>query len=87
MPSTETTVENKIQLSAKFLADAPPGEFHEVSQLNPIKQKVLNDLRVLINNDSQLQNGIKSAVRQYNLTQFLTSKLSLDDSGKEVFSF
>jgi hypothetical protein len=57
-------IEEKIKIAASFLLEAPPGEFHEV----------LNDLRVLINNDAILQKGITSAVHQYNVSQFITGR-------------
>ncbi|XP_006462689.1 hypothetical protein AGABI2DRAFT_193792 [Agaricus bisporus var. bisporus H97] len=52
----------RIQISAGFLLQAPPGEINDV----------LNDVRSIINNDEELQAGVQPALREYNLEQFIT---------------
>ncbi|KAI3652424.1 hypothetical protein MP228_002749 [Amoeboaphelidium protococcarum] len=69
----EVAVEQKIKLASKFILDSPPGEFHEV----------LNDVRLLINDDVKLQGGIKKAVHDYNVEQFITCKLNENQNDDE----
>ncbi|EMD40291.1 hypothetical protein CERSUDRAFT_110894 [Gelatoporia subvermispora B] len=60
MDSTE-----RIQAASKFLLQAPPGEINDV----------LNDVRNIISDDDQLQEGVLPALREYNLAQFMTAEV------------
>ncbi|KAF9454765.1 F-actin capping protein, alpha subunit [Macrolepiota fuliginosa MF-IS2] len=52
----------RIQIASSFLLQAPPGEINDV----------LNDVRNIISDDEALQVGVKPALREYNLDQFIT---------------
>lgn len=54
--------DERIQAAASFVQQAPPGQINDV----------LNDVRVIVNDDETLEQGILPALRQYNLEQFIT---------------
>jgi capping protein alpha len=51
---------DRIQIASKFLLQSPPGEINDV----------LNDVRNIISDDEALEQGIKPALREYNIEQF-----------------
>ncbi|KAI0789633.1 F-actin-capping protein subunit alpha [Abortiporus biennis] len=57
--------DERIQTAAKFLLQSPPGEINDV----------LNDVRNIISDDEALQAGAATALREYNLTQFITAEV------------
>lgn len=59
----------RIQAASKFLLQSPPGEINDV----------LNDVRIIIADDESLQDGVLPALREYNLSQFIT----VDIPGKD----
>jgi len=73
-------VSERIQAVSKFLLESPPGEINDV--LNGIPPSLLSiptnglslfpDVRNIIADDDSLQQGIAPALREYNLTQFIT---------------
>ncbi|KAF8895429.1 F-actin-capping protein subunit alpha [Infundibulicybe gibba] len=52
----------RIQAASRFLLQSPPGEINDV----------LNDVRNIISDDDQLQEGVLPALKEYNLAQFMT---------------
>ncbi|KAF9468543.1 F-actin-capping protein subunit alpha [Collybia nuda] len=52
----------QIQTASSFLLQSPPGEINDV----------LNDIRNIISDDDLLQEGILPALKEYNITQFMT---------------
>ncbi|CAG8458567.1 11169_t:CDS:2, partial [Paraglomus brasilianum] len=52
--------EKKLEIITKFLLDSPPGEVNDV----------FNDVRSLMNNPVVFQEGILTALEQYNTEQF-----------------
>ncbi|KAF9527588.1 F-actin capping protein, alpha subunit [Crepidotus variabilis] len=50
----------RIQAASNFLLQSPPGEINDV----------LNDIRTIIADDELLQDGIKAALKEYNIEQF-----------------
>ncbi|KAL0960617.1 hypothetical protein HGRIS_005648 [Hohenbuehelia grisea] len=52
----------RIAAASKFLLQSPPGEINDV----------LNDVRNIISDDESLQDGVRPALRDYNLQQFMT---------------
>lgn len=72
----------RIQAVSKFLLESPPGEINDV--LNgilpfnvpyspPKSSSYFPDVRNVIADDDSLQQGIAPALREYNLTQFITA--------------
>ncbi|KAJ6619516.1 F-actin-capping protein subunit alpha [Mycena sp. CBHHK59/15] len=57
MNSTE-----RIEAACSFLLQSPPGEINDV----------LNDVRNIISDDDSLHEGVLPALKEYNLTQFMT---------------
>ncbi|KAK9484014.1 F-actin-capping protein subunit alpha [Lipomyces starkeyi] len=55
----------KIKAASGFLDDAPPGEVKEVYQ----------DIKSIVEEDSDIIDGLESAFEKYNLSQFVTVKL------------
>ena len=72
--------DERIALAAELLVQSPPGEINDV--LNGLSdlpapflwltRGVATDIRTIIDDDARLQNGISSALEQYNLNQFVT---------------
>jgi len=60
--SKEMDAKERIQAASSFLLQSPPGEINDV----------LNDVRNIISDDDQLQEGVQPALREYNLAQFMT---------------
>ncbi|KZS93563.1 F-actin-capping protein subunit alpha [Sistotremastrum niveocremeum HHB9708] len=57
--------QTRIEAASKFLLQAPPGEINDV----------LNDVRMIINDDGSLQEGILPVLHEYNVTQFITTEV------------
>lgn len=55
--------QERVQAAAKFLLQSPPGEINDV----------LNDVRNIISDDESLQEGVRPALIEYNLAQFMTA--------------
>lgn len=55
-------VDERVQVASSFVLQSPPGEINDV----------LNDVRVVVNDDESLEQGILPALRDYNLAQFIT---------------
>ncbi|KAF7294487.1 F-actin-capping protein subunit alpha [Mycena kentingensis (nom. inval.)] len=53
----------RIEAAASFLLQSPPGEINDV----------LNDVRNIISDDDSLHAGVLPALKEYNLTQFMTA--------------
>ncbi|KAF9242564.1 F-actin-capping protein subunit alpha [Melanogaster broomeanus] len=54
-------LDEHLEAAASFVLQSPPGEINDV----------LNDVRVIVNDDVTLQDGILPALRDYNLAQFI----------------
>lgn len=54
--------EDRVQVAASFILQSPPGEINDV----------LNDVRVIVDDDAGLEEGILPALREYNISQFMT---------------
>ncbi|KAG1872325.1 F-actin-capping protein subunit alpha [Suillus subalutaceus] len=54
--------EDRVQVAASFILQSPPGEINDV----------LNDVRVIVDDDAGLEEGILPALREYNIAQFTT---------------
>lgn len=52
----------RVNAAANLLVQSPPGEINDC----------LTDIRVIINDDNLLQQGIDQALREYNIAQFVT---------------
>ncbi|KAK9431698.1 F-actin-capping protein subunit alpha [Lipomyces doorenjongii] len=68
------SVHAKINAASRFLDDAPPGEVKEVYQ----------DIKSIVEEDSDIIDGLESAFEKYNLSQFVTVKLPLPGAEKAV---
>ncbi|KAI6147400.1 F-actin-capping protein subunit alpha [Pisolithus tinctorius] len=83
-------VDERIAGVSSFVLQSPPGEINDV----------LNDVRVIVNDDESLEQGILPALRDYNLAQFITvdvpgtsyqtivsdiARISSDDEDEERF--
>jgi capping protein alpha len=53
--------DERIQVASAFVLQSPPGEINDV----------LNDVRVIVNDDDVLEDGLLPALRDYNLAQFI----------------
>ncbi|OAX36657.1 F-actin capping protein, alpha subunit [Rhizopogon vinicolor AM-OR11-026] len=53
---------DRIQVATSFILQSPPGEINDV----------LNDVRVIVDDDERLEEGVLPALREYNLAQFTT---------------
>ncbi|KAF7308693.1 Capping protein [Mycena chlorophos] len=53
----------RIEAASTFLLQSPPGEINDV----------LNDVRNIISDDDSLHAGVLPALKEYNLTQFMTA--------------
>ncbi|KAF7309642.1 F-actin-capping protein subunit alpha [Mycena indigotica] len=53
----------RIEAASSFLLQSPPGEINDV----------LNDVRNIISDDDSLHAGVLPALKEYNLTQFMTA--------------
>ncbi|KAH0831910.1 F-actin-capping protein subunit alpha [Lanmaoa asiatica] len=53
--------DERIQVASAFVLQSPPGEINDV----------LNDVRVIVNDDDILEDGLLPALRDYNLAQFI----------------
>ncbi|KAK9371134.1 F-actin-capping protein subunit alpha [Lipomyces kononenkoae] len=60
------SVHAKIKAASEFLDDAPPGEV----------KGVYNDIKSIVEDDTDLINGLEPAFEKYNLSQFVTVELS-----------
>lgn len=60
----DLSIDEKLKIASEFLLESPPGEFNDV----------LNDVRLLVNNDQALQEGVLPAVEKYNREQYMTVK-------------
>ncbi|OJA16840.1 hypothetical protein AZE42_03629 [Rhizopogon vesiculosus] len=54
--------DDRIQVATSFILQSPPGEINDV----------LNDVRVIVDDDERLEEGVLPALREYNLVQFTT---------------
>ncbi|KAF5369573.1 hypothetical protein D9758_002577 [Tetrapyrgos nigripes] len=52
----------RIEAACSFILQSPPGEINDV----------LNDVRNIISDDETLEEGVLPALKEYNLTQFIT---------------
>ncbi|KAI8391066.1 F-actin-capping protein subunit alpha [Radiomyces spectabilis] len=64
----EVSIEEKVKIASSFVLASPPGEVNDV----------FNDVRLLVDNDSALEDGILQALEQYHIDQFAT--VTLPDS-------
>ncbi|KAI8333237.1 F-actin-capping protein subunit alpha [Blakeslea trispora] len=63
---TTVSTEDKVKIASDFLLLSPPGEVNDV----------FNDVRVLVDDDESLQEGILQALEQYNAEQHVTVRPS-----------
>lgn len=73
------TPEERVQAAAKLLVQSPPGEINDCLTgdwfaicNNGQGTEPATDIRTIINDDNRLQEGIDKALREYNITQFVT---------------
>ncbi|TPX71508.1 hypothetical protein SpCBS45565_g01083 [Spizellomyces sp. 'palustris'] len=59
---SELSNDAKLNIVSGFLLDSPPGEINDV----------FNDVRVLVDDESLLENGVAGIFEEYNLEQFIT---------------
>lgn len=82
--SAQMDFDERIQAVSKFLLQSPPGEINDV--LNGMRAvesylcvaNFLNrhvDVRNIIADDDSLQQGVKPALREYNIAQFITAEV------------
>ncbi|KAJ7794178.1 hypothetical protein B0H14DRAFT_3093833 [Mycena olivaceomarginata] len=71
----------RIEAACSFLLQSPPGEINDV----------LNDVRNIISDDDSLHEGVLPALKEYNLTQFMTVDVPgtdhqsiISDAGREA---
>ena len=73
----------KIGIVSQFLLQSPPGEINDVLDGEPfgslnatdsqlIRTPYFLDVRVLINNDEALMDGIRPVIELYNVEQFIS---------------
>jgi capping protein alpha len=62
LDNLDPALAEKIARASGFIGQSPPGEINDV----------LNDVRAIIADDHALETGIRPALREYNLKQFLT---------------
>ncbi|KAL1921017.1 uncharacterized protein VTP21DRAFT_11652 [Calcarisporiella thermophila] len=55
----------KLEIASRFLLESPPGEVNDV----------FNDIRVLVNDDDLLQEGIVPALGEHNTDQLVTARV------------
>ncbi|KAI8380602.1 F-actin-capping protein subunit alpha [Choanephora cucurbitarum] len=56
------SIEDKVKIASDFLLSSPPGEVNDV----------FNDVRMLVDDDDSLQEGILQALERYNTEQHVT---------------
>ncbi|KAG8836877.1 F-actin-capping protein subunit alpha [Serendipita sp. 407] len=61
--------QQRVAAAAKLLVQSPPGEINDC----------LTDIRVIIDDDNRLQQGIDQALREYNVSQFITVQAPDED--------
>ncbi|KAG6336760.1 hypothetical protein ID866_2329 [Astraeus odoratus] len=59
---SEVDVDDRIHAASSFVLQSPPGQINDV----------LNDVRVIVDDDESLEQGILPTLREYNLAQFIT---------------
>ncbi|KAI9568602.1 hypothetical protein HD554DRAFT_2172373 [Boletus coccyginus] len=64
--------DERIQVASAFVLQSPPGEINDV----------LNDVRVIVNDDDVLEDGLLPALRDYNLAQFIL--VDVPDAGHQT---
>lgn len=71
---------DRVQAVANFVLQSPPGEINDVlNGMEYLRSTTLDfrriaflDIRNIISHDELLQDGIRPALKEYNLAQFIT---------------
>ncbi len=75
--------EQRIAAVSSFLLQSPPGEINDVllgacrpSHFRSAEQRRYSDVRMIIDDDEALQDGLAPALRSYNTTQLIAADVS-----------
>ena len=70
--------EERIKTASQLLLQSPPGEINDVlngmspSVLEKFRWAIVVDVRMMIEDDDALQQGILPALKEYNMAQLIT---------------